>query len=120
MLNANPTLAPEEASAQLHDLKKQGFGSIRFNPYLWPDNEKVRWGSLVKVGSLYVFTLSLPQMDNPTGRAMFRTAGSLGKRGSSPSQTSFSSRSHPQVLSCGWVHLVAMQACQWVSCVSRG
>lgn len=42
MLNANPTLAPEAAAAEVRTLHQEGFGSIRFNPYIWPAGKKVR------------------------------------------------------------------------------
>ncbi len=42
MLNANPTLAPAAAEAEVRRLHGQGFGSIRFNPYIWPAGRKVR------------------------------------------------------------------------------
>lgn len=45
MLNANPTLAPEAAAAEVRRLHAQGFGSVRFNPYIWPAGRKV--GELV-------------------------------------------------------------------------
>ena len=41
MLNANPTLTPEAAVEEVQTLHKQGFGSIRYNPYIWPAGEKV-------------------------------------------------------------------------------
>lgn len=57
MLNANPTLAAPEAAGEVRRLYGQGFKSIRFNPYIWPQGEK---------------------MDNPVGRAMYAEAGRLG------------------------------------------
>jgi hypothetical protein len=41
MLNANPTLSPEAAAADIKRLHGEAFKSIRFNPYIWPAGEKV-------------------------------------------------------------------------------
>lgn len=41
MLNANPNLSPDDAVDYVKNLKKQGFCSIRFNPYIWPEGQKV-------------------------------------------------------------------------------
>ena len=43
MLNANPTVSKEKAVAEVRRLHSEGFGSIRFNPYLWPEGRKVSW-----------------------------------------------------------------------------
>lgn len=88
MLNANPTLSPEEAVAFVRRLHDEGFNSIRFNPYLWPEGRKVsRTDSrqdLVGVdGTAMVdlWTVSVPtsQMDDAVGRAMYEEAGRLGE-----------------------------------------
>lgn len=35
----NPTLSISEGSSYINERKKEGFVSIRFNPYLWPEGE---------------------------------------------------------------------------------
>ncbi|CAM9162126.1 unnamed protein product [Pylaiella littoralis] len=58
MCLANPSLSPQDACAELERLHDQGFCSVRFNPYLWPEGGE--------------------GMKDDTGVALYGKAGELG------------------------------------------
>ncbi|CAM9566234.1 unnamed protein product, partial [Sphacelaria rigidula] len=57
MCLANPSLTPQEATADLERLHDQGFCGVRFNPYLWAEGGE--------------------GMKDETGMALYRKAGEL-------------------------------------------
>eukprot|EP00953_Heterococcus_sp_UTEX-ZZ885_P022774 12582-Heterococcus_DN1.PRE.2 len=69
MCLANPTLSEESACSELKRLHSDGFCSVRFNPYLWPESSEA--GGMANTAGRALYTLA-GELSMPVGFMCFK------------------------------------------------